>query len=127
MNTPLKIRIGDVLKRRKGVGLITHFGVVVGDNLILQNTPGKGEHAVTLKEFSAGGQIAVNRSNVHPNAIAHRASSLLQNPQKYDVFRNNCEHTVTKVVEGRAVSPQIAVWGLLAVLGGLIFLFSKKS
>lgn len=123
----IQIQIGDVLTRRKGIAPVIHYGVVVGDNLIVQNTPDTGEHAVTFHEFSAGEQVMVKRSNVHPSVIVGRARAILNNPQKYDIFLNNCEHTVAKIINGKPLSSQILLWSTLAILGGALYLFSKKN
>ena len=123
----MQIQVGDILTRRKSIAPVIHYGVVVGNNLIVQNTPGKGEHAVTFREFAAGEQVIIKRSNVQPNVIVARAQAILSNPQKYDVFANNCEHTAAKIINGKSVSSQIFLWAGLFILGGVLYLISKKN
>ena len=123
----IQIQIGDVLTRRKGIAPLIHYGVVVGDNLVVQNTPDMGEHAVTFHEFAAGEQVIVKRSNVHPSVIASRARAILSQPKKYDIFLNNCEHTVAKIIKGKPLSSQILLWSSFTILGGALYLFWKKN
>jgi len=127
MNTITNIVVGDVLTRPKALGIATHFGVVIAPNAVLQNTPERGEHLTTVQDFSAGKPITVHRTGVHPSIVVARAHNALANPQKYDLIQNNCEHTTTKIVQGIAKSSQIAFFLTLAVLGGAVFLASKKS
>jgi hypothetical protein len=125
MNPMTIIHVGDVLTRPKAFGPVTHVGVVVGSNLVLQNTPEKGERVATLQDFSAGQSIKVQRTGVHPSIVTSRARAMLANPQRYHVIQNNCEHTATKIVRGIAQSSQLAVVFGLALVGGLILLTSK--
>lgn len=122
------IRIGDVLTRPKALGVPVpfHVGVVVGPNLVLQNTPEKGEHFATVQEFSAGKPITVHRTGLNPSIVIARAKDILSNPQKYDLFQNNCEHTATKVVHGIAKSSQLAILAVIAILGGVALCFALK-
>ena len=122
MNPITTIRAGDILTRPKALGLVTHVGVAVAPDLILQNTPDKGEHLATLQEFSAGKPVTVHRTGVDPSIITARAQEVLANPQKYNLIENNCEHTTTKVVHGIARSAQIFFWCMIALVG-LVFLF----
>ena len=43
---------GDIVARRKW--LVMHKGVVLGDGRILHNTPWRGEHVSSEREFRAG-------------------------------------------------------------------------
>jgi hypothetical protein len=108
MNTIAMIRIGDVLTRpKKDLRIVTHAGVVIAPGLVLQNTPDKGEHLTTLQDFTSGEAVAVLRTGANPSVVAARAQAVLAKPSKYDVLKNNCEHTVTKIVEGISRSPQL--------------------
>jgi hypothetical protein len=121
------IRVGDILTRPKALGIVTHRGVVVAPNLILQNTPHKGEHLATIPEFSSGKPVRVHRTGANPSIVTARAQTVLANPQKYDVFKNNCEHTATKVVDGIAKSPQLGFFAILALASAALLLASKKG
>lgn len=119
------IRIGDVLIRPKAAGFLTHAAVAIWNGLVLHNTPEKGEHAVTVQEFAAGGPITVHHTGMDPAVATARAQSVLTDPQGYDPIKNNCEHTVTKVIHGIAKSPQakaILAVVLFALVAGLLWL-----
>jgi len=120
------IRTGDVLTRPKALGVLTHVGVAVAPNLVVQNTPEKGEHLTTLQEFSAGKMIAVHRTGANPSIVVARAQETLANPQKYHPIQNNCEHTATKIIQGIARSPQLAVFGIIALVGVLAIALSRR-
>jgi hypothetical protein len=102
---------GDVLSRRKG--LVLHRGIALGDGRVLHNTPWRGEHVATEAEFSAGHRLSVTRLDraARERALAHAGRS---DWRRYDLFSNNCEHTVTRAIDGRAHSPQLMQW-----LGGV--------
>ncbi len=126
MNPITNIRVGDVLTRPKAL-IVTHVGVAVAPNLVLQNTPEKGEHLTTVQEFSAGKPVILHRTGANPATVVARAQAVISNPQKYDLIQNNCEHTVTKVIQGIAQSSQLAVFVMVALVGGVLLLASKKS
>ena len=121
------IRAGDVLRRPKALGIVNHFGVAVAPNLVLQNTPLKGEHLATLQEFSVRKPVTVHRSGANPSHVIARARTVLASPKRYDVFQNNCEHTATKIVQGVAKSPQLAALASIALVGGVLLLATKRS
>ena len=75
MNPPATIRVGDILARPKAVGIVTHFGVAITSDLVLQNTPEKGEHIATLQQFSAGKPVTVHRTNADPSIVVARAQA----------------------------------------------------
>ena len=95
---------GDIVARRKG--FLMHQGVVLRDGKVLHNTPLRGEHVTTESEFRRGKRIRVRRLDE-----AQRSSALRYAEQgarrSYNVFTNNCEHTVTRAAGGRAESPQL--------------------
>jgi len=91
---------GDVVARRKG--LVMHHGVVLADGRILHNTPRRGEHVSTLAEFAKGHRVyRVGSTGARRPYSASR---------RYNLFTNNCEHTVSRYAEGRASSRQLRGW-----------------
>lgn len=111
---------GDLLARRKG--LVTHYGVALANGRVLHNMPGRGEHVSSAAEFSRG-----HRVRVTPQSFSERRRTLrsagtavreLQagTRRHYSLFDNNCEHTVHRVAEGEARSPQLRGWLLGAGL-----------
>lgn len=125
MNHHNQIQVGDILTRPKKEGLITHYGVAIGANAIVQNTPGRGEHVVDLRGFACGLPVKVRRAQANPQAVISRATAVLANPRKYDVFINNCEHTAAKIIKGTPESPQLSLWLGLAAIAGLVFVVRK--
>ena len=124
------IGIGDVLTLPKSFGFLTHMGVAIGPDRVIQNTREKGEHVATVQEFSAGKPVTVHRTGVNPSVTVARAQTVLANPQPYDPVQNNCEHTVTKIVHGIARSPQAAFYLTLTVTAlvlGALWVASKRS
>jgi len=108
---------GDVIERRKGP--VMHKGVVLPDGRVLHNTPRRGEHVSTLSEFAAGHRVYLSRRTCD----ASRARAWSAYPQaggSYNLFTNNCEHTVSRVAHGRAESPQLRGF----ITGGLVGLLT---
>lgn len=106
---------GDVLSRRKGP--VMHRGIVLEDGRVLHNTPGRGEHISSLREFSNGRKVKVERRSWDQRSEAlARASRWRARP--YHLLRNNCEHTVSRAGTGRSASPQLRGWALGLGLAG---------
>jgi len=112
------INIGDILTRPKALGFIEHFGVAVARNMVLQNTPEKGEHLTTYDGFSAGKPVTVHKTGANPMSVQARSQQILANPKKYDAIRRNCQHTVYEVICGIAKSPLVVA---ALVVAGVIF------
>lgn len=110
---------GDIVARRKG--FLMHQGVVLRDGKVLHNTPLRGEHVSTEAEFRRGKPLRVRRLDQ-----ARRSSALRYAEQGerrgYNVFTNNCEHTVTRAAGGPAESPQLAT--LVAGVGAAAVAFA---
>ena len=111
---------GDVLSRRKG--LVMHRGIALGDGRVLHNTPVRGEHISTEREFANGQRVRVESATYaeRQRALAHAAYvERRHSPRRYHLFGNNCEHTVHRANSGDARSPQLRGWvagvGLAAV------------
>ena len=120
MNINPHLNIGDVLTRPKCLGIIEHCGVLVGHDTVLHNTPGKGEHLATVREFSGGAPVKVRRTGANPSGVWARCQKILSAPKAYDPLERNCEHTTNEVAHGEAKSPQIVGVALLviALIGG---------
>lgn len=100
-------RAGDIVARRKG--LVMHKGVVLPDGNILHNTPFRGEHVCSPGEFRSGQRLYVTspRSDDHLSRV-YRA--VPKTSKGYNLFTNNCEHTVSRVTHGAPESPQLRSW-----------------
>lgn len=98
------------------MGFVQHPGVVVGPNQEVQNTPERGEHIAPVEEFARQRPVRMLRTSANPVVVRTRTQQALQQPRGYDQILDNCEHTVTKALNGKPQNQQ-AVWGLgLAVL-----------
>ncbi len=100
-------RPGDIVSRRKG--LVMHKGVVLPDGNILHNTPFRGEHVCSPREFGSGQRLYVTspRGDDHLSRV-YRA--VPKTSKGYNLFTNNCEHTVSRVTHGASESPQLRSW-----------------
>jgi|SRR5579871_4648558 len=123
-NTPI-IGIGDVLLRPKYFGLVQHRGIFLGGNAVLTNTPDKGEHLATIEEFSGREHVTVYRTGANPREVIARSREILKRPRKYDPISRNCEHTASEVTSGRAKSPTVAFWGIMAIVG-LAYVLTRR-
>ncbi len=106
---------GDIVLRRKGP--VMHQGIALGDDRVLHNTPRRGEHISTMEDFRRGKTVRARRlgETQRARALRHAQDAAQGGARRYNVFRNNCEHTVTRATTGAATSRQ-----LLAVGAGLI-------
>ena len=120
------IPIGTLLVYRKMFGLVKHYGVYVGPNTVLQNTPEKGEHLISLEEFCGGKTVRMIPTGAHPADVMARARKILANPKKYDLVNCNCEHTASETVHGKATSPQLILLGLIFVAVAAVILLPKR-
>ena len=114
---------GDILRRPKF--LFKHVGIHLGNGLVLHNSPDKGEHVSDVNEFASGHEIEVIPTPPSMKAkIMEGVQDTLRHPRGYDAATNNCQHTATRITEGRAYSPAVLVVGLL-VLGILAMALAR--
>ena len=106
---------GDIVLRRKGP--VMHQGIALGDDRVLHNTPLHGEHVSSMKEFGRGKRVRPRRlgETQRARALRHAKHAGAGATRRYNLFRNNCEHTVTRATTGNAKSPQ-----LMAAAAGLV-------
>jgi hypothetical protein len=108
-----------------------HYGIVaepiLGNQMVVHNTKGKGIQCTTMSEFSGGQLIEVvwtPQSIWDGNAILRRAKSKIGKP--YDLFSANCEHFVNWAIQGNAHSEQLAFAVVATLVIGGIFLAAKQ-
>ena len=117
-----RARAGDIVSRRKG--LVMHKGVALGDGRVLHNTPFRGEHVCSENEFRAGRRMYVERrEGGTPAAIRSRIYE--SENRKYNLLTNNCEHTVTRLTDGEAKSPQLRSWVVGTGLAAATFAITR--
>lgn len=109
------LSIGTIVGRAK-IGVAEHIGVLTGENVVLHNTPTRGEHESTLAEFAAGQAITVKGRVRDMMVFTQRVWRKRQNFLMYDLVSNNCEHTVSALTEDEPISPQLQRWTLAIAL-----------
>ncbi|MEQ8858747.1 MAG: hypothetical protein RIC56_08875 [Pseudomonadales bacterium] len=114
-----RLMSGDVVARRKG--LVMHKGVLLADGRVLHNTPGRGEHTSTLDEFRRGQRVY----RVGSRASGRYLTDAGVGGRGYNLFTNNCEHTVSRVTDGRAHSQQLRGWVAGASLAAVAFALTR--
>ncbi|MEM8766032.1 MAG: hypothetical protein AAGE43_01205 [Pseudomonadota bacterium] len=118
----MKYRPGDVVSRRKG--LVMHRGVVLSDGNILHNSPFRGEHVVSEAEFREGKRLHVSRTEC-PRQRRFAASARPEDGGSYNLFTNNCEHTVSRAMTGEGSSPQLKSWVAGIGVGAVAFALTR--
>ena len=126
MNSHAHLKIGDLIKRPKYLGLTNHVGVVVGHDQVLHNTPERGEHVSTIREFARGLPVEVVATGANPADIFANASAILADPKKYDLFQRNCEHTASETVYRRSISPQLTSAFVVMGICALVVVASRR-
>jgi hypothetical protein len=118
--------VGSILARAKGP--VQHRGIYLGDDKVFENTPEAGERIGSLAEFAQGQPVTVEKvtalSAHELHELYRRVHAAANARRRYDLITNNCDHAVTRIIEGEARSPQLVGWGLafaavVLVLGGL--------
>jgi len=110
------LSIGDILYRRKGI--VMHVGVYIGNALILHNTPKNGEHSVAFDTFANGKTVYAQTTNMLPLQVLNNAQKILAEPQDYQLFKSNCEHTASRVLKSNPTSAQLDEIMAWALIGG---------
>ena len=101
-------RPGDVVLRRKG--FVMHHGIALGDGRVFHNTPLAGEHESDGADFARGHRVYVRPLDSEARRRALDAADAAEARRRYNLFTNNCEHTVSRASTGAAHSPQMDAW-----------------
>jgi hypothetical protein len=98
-----------------------------GEELVLDHPKGGASHFIPVKDFAAGTETFVGKrgpsSLAEQQAIQNRAVQAVGT--RYNVFARNCEHVSSFVRTGKAESPQLAIFVVLAIFLGAVFIASK--
>lgn len=116
-----RLLAGDVVARRKG--LVMHKGVLLADGRVLHNTPGRGEHVSSFEEFRRGRRVY--RVGAADGRRGVRLPAGVAVGRRYNLFTNNCEHTVSRVTEGRSHSQQLRGWVVGASLAAVTLAITR--
>lgn len=100
----MEARPGDIVSRRKG--LVMHRGIVLDDGRVFHNTPFQGEHVSSLHEFRKNKRMFVHELDAADRLEALRAYRE-DSGRNYNLFTNNCEHSISRASTGKSRSPQL--------------------
>ncbi len=114
-------RPGGILKRDRG--LHEHVGVAWFGGRVWHDGPRHGERLSRIDEFAAGRPLCM------PPTPADRRARVLANgvrvpgaPRRSHLGCDDGEPTAHFVVHGRASSPQLLTWTLVALVGAFVVL-----
>ena len=127
---------GDVLKiKSQNIPFIYHYVIVFrehGELFIYHNQPDKiNKYGGSLirepfTEYIKGKEIvAVENLNTSYNNFSEIFDVLMT--EKYDVFKNNCEHYINYIKEKKYSSPQVASWIIIASIVTTFYLLNRKK
>jgi len=120
-------RPGDILTRPKA--LFVHKGLYLGWGRVLHNTPERGVHISSIDEFAIGKLVTIVpvADDTRTRAL-NNVNAGIPLPQPYDFLRNNCEHTVTRLVADHPHSPQLFWWGFgIAAISALALAYRANT
>lgn len=119
-------KLGSELEVDKG--LFKHKASYVGHGHVVHNHPDTGEEIAKIEKFSKGRKIVLVKNGVEDiNGFFERVHEVMASPKAYNPFSNNCEHTVSKVRTGKAVSPQLVGWGATIIGASALYLLLKSK
>lgn len=82
-----------------------HEMILTSGSVVFHNTPERGEHLTTLEDALRGLDASQHAIPENVQAAAYqRLMAAIRNPRPYDAFLNNCQHTVNRIVYGKAES-----------------------
>jgi hypothetical protein len=112
-----------VIARPKFSGGGEHWGVLIPGNLVAHNTPKRGEHVSTLREFAPAGRFRAIRHVLpeHFHASMRRIQEAVQSPQPYHATNNNCQSFANRVTGESPRSPAVDGVRWLALAGLLVY------
>jgi ureidoglycolate hydrolase len=110
---------------------VWHHGIVTAWNVfetaVVHNSKGRGVAQTNRNTFSEGNPILLVQralSEEHVQQILERANASMGRP--YYLFNQNCEHFAFFAFNGKAESPTVMTFGVLALAGfGIWALFSN--
>lgn len=124
MNYPYGLTPGDAVSRQKGS--VTHWGIVLAPDLVLDIVPGAAPRMVSFWAFADGAPVMAHFSPDEDRpAILTRAWQAQANPRLYDAFSNNCQHLKNYVLTGEHYSESVRNLGVAAALLSLVVLASR--
>ena len=128
--TPVRKKVGNVLKRALQTFSIMHHGIYVGDGLVMAYPEG----LQTIEEFTQGRQAYVvpHAAQLQPGVVVKRA---LQSAvafhigyKEYNTIQNNCEQFVSFIMTGKATSLQVRqqLFPIIVGVGGIYIAIAAR-
>lgn len=106
-----------LIKRLKKIGIGEHFGVLIGENQVI-DFQNEGIRIISLLEFSCNQTFKVTRLSQRLMSQGEFEAKLKKIQEfKYDLLNGNCEHWARDFVEGRFDSSQINSAVVLSLIG----------
>lgn len=103
--------------REKLTGVGAHYGVLIGNERVIDFQADVGFRSITLEEFRQNKKITIEQEENYSPAIEERFKKLISENNKYDLLLNNCEHNARMIVAGVKRSTQINfLLGLCAMI-----------
>ncbi len=130
MQKQYSLQPGDILVRNKSIfGIIDHYGLYVGNNMVIDNHPERGVSQMSLRSFLNGRSLEkIKRYSggwFGRQQVVNRAYALIGKP--YHLTKYNCEHLVNEAWGAGRKSQQVANAGMLFFLSLAIWGISKSS
>jgi hypothetical protein len=128
--TPVRKKVGNVLKRALQTFSIMHHGIYVGDGIVMAYPEG----LETIEEFTEGRQAYVvpHAAQLQPGVVVKRAiqSAIASHIgyNKYDMIDNNCEQFVSFIMTGKATSLQVRqqLFPIIVGVGGIYIAIAAR-
>lgn len=121
----IALAIGDQIARPKINGLVDHVGIVVAPNVVFHNSPERGEHVSTVRDFAGNKPIRIVDRHANTKtwqATRTRIDHQLTSPRAYALTSYNCEHSVSHALGHPPHSKQLQAWLAVIGLGTLLVL-----
>lgn len=124
------LKEGDVIVRNKSVfGIIDHYGLYVGNGIVIDNHPTRGVREIDLSVFLNGRNFQrikhFGGNRYDRKGVIDAAYSMYGKP--YHLTKFNCEHFVNEVWGMGRKSQQVDTTGVLFFFSLVIWGLSKVS
>lgn len=128
MDMRCNLQPGDVLVRNKSAfGIIDHYGLYVGNGMVVDNHPDRGVSQISLATFLDGRSLQRVKKYMgnsrNRKLVVQRAYSMIG--MKYHVKDFNCEHLVNMALGVGRMSEQVTAAGVLFFFSVAIWGLSK--
>lgn len=117
---------GNIVTRAKGV--VTHFGVVIDADRVLDIVPNGPPRIVGVAQFAQGQPMTqVTVADGERAGILSRAYATADAPTRYDLIGFNCEHVKNYVLTGKPYSETVQAAAVACLAIGLLGLALRAT